>query len=72
LQGLIFVVAQTLHPAPDSLLNLPPDSPWRHVAVRFVGVARLFPEKIFAGNHLLNNYVIYYGVERTFYQPCVR
>ncbi len=58
LLGLIFVAVQTLHPAPDSLLSLHADSPWRHVAVRFVGVAGLFPEEIFAGNYLLNTVAV--------------
>ncbi len=58
LLGLVFVAAQTLHPAADALLALHAYSPWRHVTVRFVGVAGLFPEEIFAGNYLLNTVAV--------------
>ena len=58
LLGLGFVVVQTLRPMPDSLLALHADSPWRHIAVRFVGIAGLFPEEIFAGNYLLNTVAV--------------
>ncbi|MBC7367047.1 MAG: acyltransferase [Undibacterium sp.] len=58
LLGLAFVAAQTLHPAPDALVALHAESPWRHIAVRFVGIAGLFPEEIFAGNYLLNTVAV--------------
>lgn len=58
LLGLVFVAAQTFHPAADALLALHAESPWRHVAVRFSGVAGLFPEEIFAGNYLLNTVAV--------------
>lgn len=54
LLGLAFVAAEHWYPSGHALLQFHAQSSPLHVAVRFGGVAGLFPEEVFVGNYILN------------------
>lgn len=56
--GLIFVVAESLHPSGSALLSLHALAPVEEIAVRLTGLSGLYPREIFAGNYLLNTVAV--------------
>lgn len=56
--GLAFVAAQTLRPTDSPLLILHATASWQDVAVRFAGLAGIYPREIFAGNYILTTVTV--------------
>jgi peptidoglycan/LPS O-acetylase OafA/YrhL len=73
--GLLFIGVQQWWPASDPLLGLHATANFSHIAVRFLGVAGVYPEEIFAGNYLLNTVaveMVMYAIYPLIYRFAVR
>lgn len=75
LLGLVFVFAQTHHPAPSSLLGLHASGTFWDTIFRFAGLSGIYPREVFAGNYILTTVtveIIMYAVYPLFFHQAVR